>query len=113
MRVWLAWPLARRPPQPRGEGTREALSSWFLFVGDASIACANNLACVLMIAGTFRFDPTHSVADERGGIGDFEFLFDVFAMHIDGLGTEAKLFGDGFRGQALADELENLELAVA
>ena len=52
------------------------------------------------------------MADEARGVGEFELLFDVAAMHIDGLGTEVELLRDGAGRLALADELEDFELAI-
>ena len=60
-----------------------------------------------------RLDPPNGMTDERRGVGQFQFLLDVAAMHIDGLWAQRKLLGNFPGAFALANELENLELPVA
>jgi len=59
-----------------------------------------------------RFHPANGVADQGRDVLQFQFLFDVTPVDVDGLRAEAKLFRNVTRAFALADQLENLELTV-
>src|SRR5207247_1152455 len=65
-----------------------------------------------LTAGVLSLHPADGVADERGGVLQFELRLDVGTMHVHRLGAEMELLRDVARAFALADELEDLELAV-
>jgi len=60
-----------------------------------------------------RRDEAHveGVDDELGGRLDVEFADDVFAVGVDGVGTEAEGIGDALGGIAGGDEFEDFALA--
>ena len=57
--------------------------------------------------------PPDSIAHERSNIFEFEFLFDVAAMDINGFRAQVEVFGDFPRAFALADKLQDFEFPVA
>jgi len=71
------------------------------------------LIILRLAAQVARFDPTHGEANHGGPSGHLQLLPDMRAMHFDRLGTDAEAACDVLRAEALAQELEHLELAVA
>jgi hypothetical protein len=59
------------------------------------------------------FDPANGLADEIGGGFRVEFSLNAFAIGFDGLDAQAQEAGDFACAFALADELKNLEFAIA
>ena len=57
--------------------------------------------------------PTDGLTHERGTILEAELGFDVGAVGVNGLGTEAQAFGNGAGTVALAEHAEDFKLAVA
>src|SRR3954451_23820303 len=53
------------------------------------------------------------VADQLVAAGEAELALDVLAVGLDGLDTQAEALGDRAGAEALADQVEDLQLAVA
>src|SRR5215469_17213982 len=57
--------------------------------------------------------PPDRLSQQLSGAADVEFVFDARAISLDRLDADAEVFGDLPRADALAELLENLELAIA
>lgn len=50
--------------------------------------------------------------NQGSAAGELEFLFDLKAVHVHGLGADVEMLGNFFGGFSFADEPEDFELAV-
>src|SRR5262245_65923024 len=58
-------------------------------------------------------EPVDRVADQLGGILDPQLLLDALAVRFDGLDAQVECHGDFTCARALADEVQDLQLAIA
>ncbi len=85
------------------------VSEWLLLQDSGhSLARRASLEIVSMIL----FDPIKGASEEFFAVADVQLLFHAEAVRFDGFGTDVEPLGNLLNFQAIADELEDFQLAI-